>query len=173
MSTFVNTVDVVGDEALTASIIDRSISEIKDGVLTKIGEYAFSGCKNLKTAVFPAVKLIEAASFNKCSALTMVDFHVLYGFDTNNVFNGCSKLSTLIVRSTTLCALQNKNNFSGTPIASGTGYIYVPRALLSDEDANKDYRRATNWSAYAAQFRALEDFTVDGTITGELDPTKI
>ena len=32
---------------------------------------------------------------------------------------------------------------------------------------------ATNWSTYAAQFRALEDYTVDGTTTGELDETKI
>lgn len=35
------------------------------------------------------------------------------------------------------------------------------------------YKAATNWSTYATQFRALEDYTVDGTITGELDSTKI
>lgn len=35
------------------------------------------------------------------------------------------------------------------------------------------YKADTNWSTYAAQFRALEDYTVDGTITGELDESKI
>lgn len=56
---------------------------------------------------------------------------------------------------------------NGTPIANGTGYIYVPSALI------EQYKVAENWSTYASQFRALEDYTVDGTITGELDETKI
>ena len=56
--------------------------------------------------------------------------------------------------------------FDSTPIKSGNGYIYVPFALI------EQYKAATNWSTYAAQFRALEDYTVDGTITGGLDPAK-
>jgi hypothetical protein len=52
-------------------------------------------------------------------------------------------------------------------IGAGTGYIYVPTALI------EEYKSATNWSTYATQFRALEDYTVDGTFTGELDETKI
>ena len=59
------------------------------------------------------------------------------------------------------------NVFKNTPIASGTGYIYVPRALVDS------YKVATNWATYAAQFRALEDYTVDGTVTGDLDESKI
>ena len=44
---------------------------------------------------------------------------------------------------------------------------------MSFEKLYEKYRNGTNWSTYAAQFRALEDYTVDGTITGELDPNKI
>lgn len=51
--------------------------------------------------------------------------------------------------------------------ASGTGYIYVPAASVDV------YKNVGGWKAYAAQFRALEDYTVDGTITGELDESKI
>ena len=60
-------------------------------------------------------------------------------------------------------------NWSGNdgPIMKGEGYIYVPRALVDS------YKVATNWSSWATQFRALEDYTVDGTTTGELDETKI
>jgi hypothetical protein len=54
-----------------------------------------------------------------------------------------------------------------TKIASGTGYIYVPAARVNN------YKSATYWKDYAAQIRALEDYTVDGTITGALDPNKI
>ena len=72
-----------------------------------------------------------------------------------------------------MCVASGSDMLYSSLIHLGTGYIYVPKALLSDDDATKDYRRATNWSTYADQFRALEDYTVDGTITGELDPSKI
>jgi hypothetical protein len=45
------------------------------------------------------------------------------------------------------------------------GYIYVPRAMIETLSS------ATNWSAL--QFRAIEDYTVDGTTTGELDLAKM
>jgi hypothetical protein len=76
-------------------------------------------------------------------------------------------LTTVILRSESLCTLENVSAFNGTPIASGTGCIYVPAALVNS------YKTATNWSSFASKFRALEDYTVDGTITGELDETKI
>ena len=44
----------------------------------------------------------------------------------------------------------------------------MPRALI------EEYKADANWSSFELiQFRALEDYTVDGTIMGELDETKI
>ena len=63
--------------------------------------------------------------------------------------------------------LSNTSAFNSTPITFGTGYIYAPRALVDS------YKAATNWSTYADQICALEDYTVDGTTTGALDETKI
>lgn len=131
------------------ALIDRSITEVRSNV-TSISNSAFQNCSNLTTADFPVVTSIG-----------------------NYAFNSCSKLTTVILQSETMVTLSNTNAFTKTPIASGTGYIYVPRELLSDTDSTKDYRQATNWSTYAAQFRTLEDYTVDGTITGELDWDKI
>ena len=147
---FVNTVDVIGDNALMDSIIERTITEIADNMTTSIGAYAFRDCSKLTTADFAAATSIGAYTFQICS-----------------------KLKAIILRSETMATLSNTYALDSTPIASGTGYIYVPRALLSDTDETKDYRRATNWSDYAAQFRALEDYTLDGTTTGALDPNKI
>ena len=142
---FVNTVELIGDEVLSNSIIDRSITEIADSVIKSIGQGAFYGCYALIKADFPAVTSISSYAMRSCGALTI-----------------------LILRSATMCTLSSTNAFSSTPIKSGgTGYIYVPRALVDS------YKAATNWSTYAAQFRALEDYTVDGTTTGELDETKI
>lgn len=44
---------------------------------------------------------------------------------------------------------------------------------LSSAALVDSYKAATNWSTYADQIRALEDYTVDGTTTGALDETKI
>ena len=188
MSDFVNTVDVIGDEALADSIIDRSITEIADNYATQIGRHAFLGCSQLIKVDFPMVLSIDDSAFCNCAKLTTVNFPLVtsiksYAFEGcraittadfplvtsigSSAFYKCSALTTLILRSGNTCTLSSVYGLADTTVASGTGYIYVPRALVYT------YKAATNWSTYAAQFRALEDYTVDGTITGELDSTKI
>ena len=217
MSDFVNTVDSIGDEALTNSLIDRSITEIQDNYVTSIGVYvfqacsalttasfqaatsignyafqacsalttvnfpavtsigdytfrdcskltavdfpavtsigtsAFKGCSKLTTVDFPVATSIGSRAFNSCSALTTADFPAVTRI-SSDAFQICSKLTTLILRSGTMATLSNTSAFSSTPIASGTGYIYVPSALV---DA---YKAATNWTTYANQIRAIEDY---------------
>lgn len=140
---FANTVDIVGDETLTNSILNRSVTEFVDNVVTSIGYAALSQCYNL-TKVDTFAKSIGIMGFY-----------------------GSAQLKTVILRSETMCALETTNAFTSTPIASRTGYICVPRALVDT------YKAATNWSTYANQIRAIEDYTVDGTTTGALDESKI
>ena len=151
MSIFVNTVDSIGDEALTNSIIDRSITEIRDNYATSIGDYAFCKCSELTTADFPAATSIGESAFRFCSALTTADFPVAKSIGSY-AFNSCSKLTALILRSATMATLSNTGALSATPIKSGTGYIYVPAALVDS------YKAASNWSTYANQIRAIEDY---------------
>jgi hypothetical protein len=84
--------------------------------------------------------------------VTKVELDVCSKIDTL-AFYFCGKLETLILRkSDAICTLSATGAFTGTPIASGTGYIYVPLALVDT------YKTATNWSTYAAQIRAIEDY---------------
>ena len=144
-----NNVDLIGDDACVKQLLTDDFSNtngvyIDDGI-DEIGQYAFSSCSNLTSVDFQAATSIGG-----------------------NAFYNCSNLTSLILRkSDSICTLANTNAFNITPIKSGTGYIYVPRALMDT------YKAASNWSTYAAQFRALEDYTVDGTITGDLDQSKI
>lgn len=161
-----------------------------------IGRAAFEQCSKLTSVNAPNASSIELNAFQKCIALEKVCFPALIevaGYNRNSSqgsfsyntaleyvdlpvctkilgysFNSSTSLTTLILRNNTeVCTLQDINAFDNTPISTGTGYIYVPRALL------EDYKVATNWSTYANQFRAIEDYTVDGTVTGEFDESKL
>ncbi len=133
--------------------------------LETIGDNCFRSCSVLTSVNFPKAKSVGSTVFYDCKKLALVDFPFLTSM-ASQAFRGCETLSTVILRTDTVCTLANVNAFVGTPIASGTGYIYVPSALI------EQYKVATNWSTYDAQFRALESYTVDGTVTGELDPAK-
>lgn len=133
---------------------------------TVIKTQAFQNCTALVSINFPMVTELNANVLEGCTALTTADFpnvNKVYG----SAFLSSSSLTAVILRKNAVSSLVHTSAFNGTPIASGTGYIYVPAALLDQ------YKAATNWSTYAAQFRALEDYTVDGTTTGALDLSKI
>jgi hypothetical protein len=48
--------------------------------------------------------------------------------------------------------MSNVNVLQLTKIANGEGYIYVPASMVDS------YKSASNWSTYAAQIRAIEDY---------------
>lgn len=132
MSEFINTADVIGDDEMCDQIIQRTVTEYKENRITTVGEYAFYGCASLTAVDVPNVTNIEA----------------------NSLYN-CSALGALILGGDTVVTLANTNALTGSGIAAGTGYVYVPSALLAD------YQAATNWSTYADQFRAIEDCEVE------------
>lgn len=150
MAMITPTVDSVGDVALTNSIIDKSIAEIQDDLVTDIREHAFYNCTALKKAVFGSVSDVADRAFDGCTALTTVDFHTSTPFG-DYVFNNCSALTALILRGATVChAISGTLQNSG--IASGNGYVYVPAALV---DA---YKAHGAWGQYASKIRAIEEW---------------
>lgn len=150
-----------GNEFLGCS----NLSLVNFPLVTNISTSCFTRCEKLTSVKFPAVQTVGGSGFNYCSNLACADFDSvteikIYAFNEN------SNLRSLILRTGSVCLLGDVKALNNTPIAKGSGYIYVPSALVDG------YKVATNWSTYAAQFRALESYTVDGTTTGELDPTK-
>ena len=201
MSDYAYTVETIGDDPLTDSIIMRTVTEVIDQHINTISEYAFYGCTALKTVIgtnvtslrsdcfsgctaletvsFPLLKTMDGGfenctalknvdlpavknirkqyAFRKCTALEKIDLPVCthIGVGTSYAccaFQNCSSLTTAILRSETMCELDDRSVFSDTPIAKGTGYIYVPQALI------ESYQAHEKWSTYADQFRAIEDY---------------
>ena len=147
-------------------VLNRTIASYSNDRITALGNYAFCQCKQLKTIDLHNVQSIGEYSLCNCYALKAIDLHNVQSIGRYGIY-GCSALIALIMRGTSLCTLSSDTGMSATGISAKKGYIYVPSALIDS------YKTATNWSVYANQFRALEDYTVDGTITGELDESKI
>lgn len=117
--------------------------------LTKIMPAMFRGCTALPKVVLPLAEYLYAQAFMSCSSLTQVD--IKGGSFANDVFNGCSSLSVIVIRnSSSVPSLGNINTFTGTPFASGGtgGTIYIPKALYDHlgDGTSSDYKAATNWS---------------------------
>ena len=146
--------------------------------LTNITSYAFGDCSKLTVLKFPCVESVGVNAFANCYALRTVDFEKPFSLPMR-MFSRCGSLTAVIMRSETMCiladtsAFTNCYHFLGTvnstynPSGLKDGYVYVPKALI------EEYKVATNWSTYADRFRALEDYTIDGTVTGELDESKV
>lgn len=112
------------------ALVERTISgEYANDRVTAIGDYAFANNTALTRVSFPAVTSISASAFA-----------------------GCSKLTTVILGVGSVATLNNASAFTSTPIASGTGYIYVPAALVDSYKANSE------WATYANKIRAIEDY---------------
>jgi hypothetical protein len=119
--------------------------------LKTVDPLAFSKLTSLESVYLPALTNLESSTFANCTALRKVDFpsmHAIY----YSPFDGCAALETVILRGNKVVTLSRNTAFDNTPIGAGTGYIYVPDALLAS------YKEAENWSKYANQFRAIEDY---------------
>lgn len=117
--------------------------------LVSIGNYALQGVGCMECD-FPKVQTVGSNAFAWASDIQKVTFHCATEI-AGSAFYYATNLAALIIRTDSVCTLGNANALGSTPIANGTGYIYVPAALVDS------YKAATNWSIYAAQIRAIED----------------
>ena len=75
---------------------------ISDGVAT-IGNYAFSGCRNLKSLEIPnSVTSIGGNAFDICESLTNIIIPNIVTSIGNYAFQGCSGLTTVTIPSSTI-----------------------------------------------------------------------
>ena len=119
--------------------------------LTYMGAYAFAYCSSLSELSLPNLTTLGQYVFEYCSSLNKIDTSKITTINSN-VFYNCINLRAVILRNTSRATLSNINAFNNTPVASGDGYIYVPKSLVSS------YQTASNWSVFSSKFRAIEDY---------------
>ena len=119
---------------------------------TNIDGDAFCFCKKLQNVNIPKCTIIGGYTFQFCKSLKKIDLNVAEQI-SDSVFWGCELLECIkILNTETVCVLTSKYALHNTPIAKGTGYIYVPDELI------KQYKTATNWSVFANQIKPLSEY---------------
>lgn len=127
-----------------------SLENVNLPKVTSVGRFDFSNCTNLPNITLPEATAIAVSGFQNCTNLAKVDLYKATNIN-NDSFLKCTSLETLIIRTETKCTCTG-TSFKSTPIASGTGYVYVPRALINT------YLEDGYWSNYSNQIRAIEDY---------------
>lgn len=161
-----------GNSDVEVSLLTRDITEYSNPTLTKLGAYAISGTKitmldlpaldtiegyafyentTLQHMTFPALQAIPYNGCRQWKGLVKGDFHVLKSIGSNGFYQA-TNLETLIIRTSSVCTIASGSVLTASKIINKEGYIYVPAALVDS------YKAATNWSAYATQIRAIEDY---------------
>jgi hypothetical protein len=131
----------------------------------------------METVNMPLVGKLDNGFFENCFYIESLDFHRLTSIGLKSL-GSCRSLKRLILRNTEIAKMLSSesmvgcDHFDGTqsddnPTGAKDGYIYVPSSLVDS------YKADEVWSEFSTQFRALEDYTVDGTTTGALDESKI
>ena len=117
-----------------------------------INTLSFKNCTNLKSTFFPNVETIKNYAFRAAKGLEIIDLPKCKLIEFSAFMGGLNKFKTIILRSDSVCTLQNTNAFINTPLDNGTGgTVYVPQDLVSS------YQSATNWSALkSATFLPIE-----------------
>lgn len=143
----------------------KKLTELYCKNVTSVYEYAFYYCASLREVIMPQSLSIPQYVCGYCSSLVKADFGSKNNSTIGNgAFSGCTSLETLVIRKTNAVLTGRSAMFvSSSPIAQGTGYIYVPSALVDS------YKAAKYWSTYAGQIRAIEDYSDDGTVDGDIN----
>lgn len=187
-----------GDELFRMLVArDYNLPAINDESITEVGPYGLYGypatsinLPNLQVvgthafdnacfieAIFPNLGIINPQAFKDCQNLTVFDAGMNGVMLQAEEFANCFNLKTVVWRNTPMMIMSNP--FEGCSHLTGEidpifnpeglqdGYIYVPAASVETLKSNAAL------ASVASQIRALEDYTVDGTTTGALDPAKV
>ena len=129
---------------------------------TSVGASAFHYLSQLQTVNLPKLTVIPdkggiSSNVYGCfasSGIKSIDLGVCTRVGTY-AFYYCKSLTAVILRSETMATLASTDAFKDSTISAGTGYIYVPDALVDS------YKTATNWVTYADQIKPLSELPTE------------
>lgn len=129
-----------------------SLTSLPTG-LTSIADSSFRGCSKLAIYQLSSkITSVGSYGFYGCTSIKKLRMHSSEITINELAFGGCTNLERIMLPNVTnVPTLSNINAFNNTPIASGTGYIYVPDTLVTD------FQNSTNWSNFSTQIKPISE----------------
>ena len=120
--------------------------------LRTTAQYFFRGCTGLTEVTLTALTQVGGNTFQGCTSIEKIVLPAAVANLSGNVFNGCTNLTAVVLSGITSAPSMTSSTFTGSPIASGTCYVYVPEEMLST------MKSASGWSTYADMIRSISDY---------------
>lgn len=150
-------VTTIGEQAFFSC---TTLTNINIPNVTSLPNSCFYQATSLKSLNLPKCTSLGTTCIRSCTSLETADMGVLK-YIPAWTFTDCSVLTKLILRRTdAICSLAKTNALDNTPIAKGTGYVYV------DDNLIETYKTNSTWSTYASQIVGI---SVLGTTNDPVD----
>lgn len=168
-----NNVDIIGEEAALLQLIINDFSEtdgwFEDSDVLSVRGHGFRNRTKVIGVIFPNCLSVGGYAFSTCTRLSALDI-IGEGTLPNYTLQSCETLTDIVLRkSDEIVKLQSGYVYSDALWSKQIKLVnvYVPNNLISS------YQAASTWSTlYASNpnlFKSLENYTVDGTLTGEFN----
>ena len=125
-------------------------------------QYMFQNCYKLINVDWGGINTSNVTYANgvfyNCRELISIDISNIdsSGFTMDALFfQGCTNLTKVIINRQDVFKMTATSFFANTPIASGTGYVYVPDNMV------ETYKSATNWSDYSSQIKGMSELPTE------------
>lgn len=145
MAEFQNTIDLLGDDVFLGSLIDKSITEINDDVVTWVGDRRLCRCEKLISVNFPSVEQLSEFAISDCGKLESVRLPSI-----KNMWNYALGFNPALI-SVTLPATPPTITTKTFDSSNSACVFHIPAGSLSA------YQAATNWSALTGKYTFKED----------------
>lgn len=139
-----------------------NLSAVSLPICSVVGYSTFAGA-GLLTVNLPKCTIVDQSAFMNCKSLSVVSLGSGCSAVDNiagSAFYGCSNLKSLYLLAegdNGLYGLTNSTAFTGTPIANGTGKIYVKATMYSSYMTyiNNSYYGYSAWSYFKSRFVSI------------------
>ena len=143
---------LIGGSSRGAFAYCSALASVSMPQLISVPSDFFQYCIALTEVSFPKGTSIGSSAFTNCTALRKLKLGGAVTALSSAFLSGTSALEALILSGVTTVPTLGASVFTNTRISSGYAYIYVLASLEAS------FKLASNWSTYAAQIRAIEDY---------------
>ena len=162
MAEFINTLDIMSDEELLISILNRSITEFRDDTLKIIGTQALFECRSLTTVELPNVIEIAERALAYCVTLTNVSIPKVKSLGVR-AFSYSSTLTEInlpVIRDILASCFERCTNLERVDVGTT---VAIARSAFANTHLNTLILRGTTMSTLSST-SALEGTDIDAGV---------